>query len=76
MMAKPRNYKREYRRYHSTRAYQVRRNARKRARRLMGLKPGDKRHVDHKRPLRKGGSNSRRNLRVVSARTNQRKGWR
>jgi len=36
----------------------------------MGLKVGDPRQVDHKKPLKKGGSNSRKNLRVVSAKTN------
>jgi len=40
------------------------------ARREMGLKVGDSRQVDHKRPLGKGGSNSKKNLRVVSAKTN------
>lgn len=40
------------------------------ARRQMGLKVGDSRQVDHKRPLGNGGSNSKKNLRVVSAKTN------
>ena len=40
------------------------------ARRAMGLKVGDSRQVDHKRPLGNGGSNSKKNLRVVSAKTN------
>jgi 5-methylcytosine-specific restriction endonuclease McrA len=37
------------------------------------LKKGDKREVDHKRPLSKGGSNKRSNLRLVSRRTNRKK---
>lgn len=45
----------------------VKRNA---ARREMGLKVGDSRQVDHKKPLTNGGSNSKSNLRVVSAKTN------
>lgn len=45
----------------------VKRNA---ARREMGLKVGDSRQVDHKKPLNQGGSNSKKNLRVVSAKTN------
>lgn len=45
----------------------VKRNA---ARREMGLKSGDPRQVDHKKPLTNGGSNSKSNLRVVSAKTN------
>ena len=45
----------------------VKRNA---ARRDMGLEVGDPRQVDHKKPLKQGGSNSKKNLRVVSAKTN------
>jgi len=40
----------------------------------MGLKKGDPREVDHVKPLDKGGSNSRSNLRIVSRTTNRRKG--
>jgi 5-methylcytosine-specific restriction endonuclease McrA len=40
----------------------------------MGLKKGDPREVDHKIPLSKGGSNSKKNLRVVSRKTNRKKG--
>ena len=40
------------------------------ARKAMGLKVGDSRQVDHKKPLSKGGSNKKSNLRVVSAKTN------
>jgi hypothetical protein len=43
------------------------------ARKEMGLKKGDSRQVDHKKPLASGGSNSKSNLRVVSARTNLKK---
>ena len=32
---------------------------------------GDGKHVDHKTPLSKGGSNDKRNLRVVPAKENQ-----
>lgn len=37
------------------------------------VRKGDGKHVDHKKTLSKGGSNSRKNLRAVSARTNLRK---
>ena len=40
------------------------------ARKVVGLKVGDSRQVDHKRPLKVGGSNKKSNLRVVSAKTN------
>ena len=38
------------------------------------VKKGDGKDVDHKRPLRAGGGNSRGNLRAVSASKNR--GWR
>ncbi len=76
-MAK-RNYKREYKKYHSSPKAIKQRGMRNTARRRMmkaGLvKKGDGKHVDHIKPLSKGGTNGRKNLRVVSARTNLRKG--
>ena len=69
-----RNYKEEYRKYHSKPIQKKRRAERNKARRMMGLKVGDPREVDHKKPLSKGGSNSKRNLRVVSRKTNRKKG--
>lgn len=69
-----RDYKKEYRDYHSKPAQRKARAERNKARRIMGLKVGDPREVDHKVPLSKGGSNSKRNLRVVSRTTNRRKG--
>ncbi len=70
---KKRDYKKEYREYHSKPAQRKNRSKRNQARRKMGLKVGDKREVDHKRPLSKGGSNRKSNLRVVSRKTNRRK---
>ena len=71
---KQRDYKKEYREYHGKPEQIKKRDQRNKARRKMGLKVGDPREVDHKVPLSKGGSNSRRNLRIVSRRTNRRKG--
>lgn len=71
---KKRDYKKEYQQYHSKPEQRRRRSLRNKARRKLGLKVGDKREVDHKTPLSKGGSNSRRNLRVVSRTINRRKG--
>lgn len=71
---KKRDYKKEYRDYHSKPAQRKARAERNKAMRIMGLKVGDPREVDHKVPLSKGGSNSKRNLRVVSRTTNRRKG--
>lgn len=46
---------------------------RNKARREAGLKVGDPREADHKKPLSEGGSNSKSNVRVVSAKTNAQK---
>ncbi len=46
---------------------------RNKARKIVGLKPGDKREADHKKPLSKGGGNTKKNLRVVSFKTNRKK---
>lgn len=46
---------------------------RNKARRESGLSVGDPRQVDHIKPLSEGGSNSKSNRRVVSAKTNLRK---
>ena len=46
------------------------RKLRAKARKKMGLKKGDKRTVDHKKPLSKGGSNHKKNLKVTSAKKN------
>lgn len=71
---KKRDYKKEYRDYHSKPEYVKRRILRKTARKKMGLEKGDPREVDHKVPMSRGGSNSKRNLRVVSRKTNRKKG--
>lgn len=73
-MAAKRNYKKEYAEYHSKPEQKKNRAARNAARKKMGLKVGDPREVDHKKPLSKGGSNSKNNLRVVSRSTNRKKG--
>ena len=73
-----RDYKREYKKFHSSTKAKKQRAMRNTARRRMeraGLvKKGDGKHVDHIRPLSKGGTNGRKNLRVVSAKTNLKKG--
>lgn len=69
-----RDYKKEYREYHSKPEQKKNRAARNKARRIMGLKKGDPREVDHVKPLDKGGGTGRSNLRIVS-RTENRKKW-
>ena len=70
-----RDYKKENRLYNSKPSEIRKRVLRNAARRVMedaGLvHKGDGKDVDHKRPLSKGGSGSRSNLRVRSARANR-----
>ncbi len=49
------------------------RSARNKARREAGLKVGDPREADHKKPLSEGGSNSKSNVRIVSRKENAQK---
>jgi len=70
----PRNYKKEYKEYHGKPKQRKNRALRNKARRKLGLKKGDPREVDHRKPLSKGGGNGRKNLRVVSKKTNRKKG--
>ena len=72
-MKKARNYRKEYDPYHKKPGQRKHNNKRHRARYGLKLKPGDKREVDHKKPLSKGGSNSRKNIRLVSKKTNRKK---
>lgn len=73
-----RNYKREYEMYHGTDEQKKRRAARNKARREAiregRAKVGDGTEVDHVKPLSKGGSNAKSNLRIVKKRANRRKG--
>lgn len=67
-----RNYKQEARAESPERKKQrvLRNAARKKLMEEGKVKKGDGKHVDHKRPLSKGGSNRRTNLGVRSARSN------
>lgn len=72
-----RDYKKEYREYHGKPEQIKNRAKRVQARRDMikagRAAKGDGKEVDHKRPLSKGGTNAKSNLRVVSRRTNRAK---
>jgi 5-methylcytosine-specific restriction endonuclease McrA len=63
-----RDYKKEYRNYHGKLKQRKERAARTKARELLmkkgKVKKGDGKDVDHKKPLRSGGSNSINNLRI------------
>jgi len=64
-----RNYRKEYDNYHSKPKQKKNRAARNAARATMAKKgkvtKGDGKDVDHKKPLAKGGSNGKSNLRVT-----------
>jgi len=77
-MATKRNYAKEYATYDGTEMVKKKRAQRNKARRMLMregvVHKGDGMDVDHIKPLRKGGSNKRSNLRVVSKERNR--GWR
>jgi len=74
MTAGKRDYKKQRENYDGTDEQKKKRAARNTARaKLMRegkVKKGDGKHVDHKNPLSKGGSNKRSNLRVVDGKKN------
>lgn len=69
-----RDYKKEYKEYQGKPEQIHNRSLRNQARAKMGLSKGDPREVDHKKPLSRGGSNTKDNLRVTSRTENRRKG--
>ena len=75
---KPRPYKHEYETYDGTEAVKKKRAQRNKARRLMEaagkVHKGDGKDVDHKKPLKNGGTNAKSNLAVKSQTENR--GWR
>lgn len=69
----PRDYKKEYKDYHGKPKQIAERAKRNAARASKDLKKGDGKEVDHKKPISKGGSNAKSNLRVVTKTANRRK---
>ena len=69
----PRDYNKEYKQFHGKPSEIAKRAERNKARADMGLKKGDGKEVDHKKPLSKGGGNSKGNLHVTSRTTNRKK---
>ncbi|MDH2997198.1 hypothetical protein A1D22_05870 [Pasteurellaceae bacterium LFhippo2] len=78
MPKRKRDYKKEYRDYHSKPEQIANRSSRNKARRTMEKELGKSaiagKEIDHKKPLSKGGSNSRSNLQVMSKTANRKKG--
>jgi len=70
-----RDYKKEREKYHSRPEQMANNRARKKARRELEaegkVKPFDGKEVDHKIPLKRGGGNGRKNLRVQERSTNR-----
>jgi hypothetical protein len=70
-----RNYRKEYDNYHSKPTQKKRRAQRNAARDIMEkngkVKKADGKDVGHKKPLAKGGSNKKSNLKVTSASKNR-----
>ena len=70
-----RNYRKEYDNYQSSPKQRKNNDKRKAARRLMEkegrVKKGDGKDVAHKKPLAKGGSNKKGNLKVTSQAKNR-----
>lgn len=70
-----RDYKKERAKYHSKPEQMANNRERKRARRKLEaegkVRPFDGKDVDHKKPLKRGGSNGKSNLRVQSRSTNR-----
>lgn len=73
-----RDYKKEYEEYHSKPEQKKNRAQRNSARREAEkdgrVSKGDGKDVDHKKPIRNGGTNDKGNTRVVEAEKNR--GWR
>lgn len=69
-----RNYKAELDWEHKKKPNRVKdRAARNKARKEVGLKVGDSRQADHIIPLTSGGSKKKKNVRIVSEKTNLKK---
>jgi hypothetical protein len=73
-----RDYAKEYRDYHG-KPEQIRNRSKRNGARRLAIKDGrarkgDGKEVDHIKPLSKGGTNHRKNLRVVSRHENRTKG--
>ena len=71
----PRDYKQEYANYDGTEAVKKKRAQRNKARRMLEregvVHKGDGMDVDHKKPLSKGGTTTRSNLKAVPASKNR-----
>jgi len=70
-VARDRDYAKEYSEYHSRPEQRRNRSERNKGRRHLKLRVGDGMEADHKRPLARGGSFSKRNLQALTMRENR-----
>ena len=73
MPRKKRDYGFEYKTYHGKPSQIKNRAARNKARKDLGLQKDDGKEADHKKPLSKGGSKGKKNLRVTTLKANRKK---
>mgnify|MGYP003131622538 CR=1 FL=1 len=70
--------KKNYKKYWGTKKAVSERSERNKARRILTkegrIKKGDGKEVDHKKPISKGGTNSKKNLSVTTRKANRRRG--
>ena len=70
--------KKNYKKYWGSKKAIAERSERNKARRILTkegrLKKGDGKEVDHKKPLSKGGTNSKKNLTVTTRKANRQRG--
>jgi len=66
--------KKNYKKYWGSKAAIKKRTEQNKWRKVAWLKVGDKREADHKKPLAKGWKTTKKNIRVISRKTN-RKLW-
>jgi len=70
--------KKNYKKYWGSKKAIAERSERNKARRILTkegrLKKGDGKEVDHKKPLSKGGTNSKKNLTVTTRKANRTRG--
>ncbi len=66
--------KANYKKYWGSKKSINKRTEQNKARRMSGLKKGDPREADHKKPLSKGGKTTKKNVRIISRKTNRKRG--
>lgn len=66
--------KKNYKKYWGSKKAIKKRSEQNKARKMSGLKKGDPREADHKKPLSKWGKTTKSNVRVMSRKENRQRG--